>query len=385
MKKSFTNLLSTIKQNRIIDCIFALFFSYNIMKYFSFILLISILLSALSAATQEYTPVQGSDYDYFTETDEVGAGWKVLSCYLKNTCDKKILFFNFRGAQTAGTEVLKDLLKDILILDPHRSLKICKYKLSGEMLGITWNAEMLDPSVGFNKFPESGKNYIFFWTSSETSEQVSYSYFLKNISDRWIKFYAFKLAPASGLKIKNEPPLSQYLWQDSIAKVVEFTVPTTIEAPMLNWTAEFTDLQPTGDPFCDALIQILEASGQGDFADVKGDPNGSGDYLCTIPLPGTSQAAIRRTGDKWQYFSQIGETGLKKGIEARFKVFTEKTDNCIPDVIALTIVKNKATKNKSALFTGSINETTYTLVVSVEGLSDQPSGYRLILQILGTQ
>ena len=61
------------------------------MKLVSLSLFIAVLFSSLPVQSQNDTPVQEKDYYYFTETDEVGAGFKVLSYYLKNTCDRKIL------------------------------------------------------------------------------------------------------------------------------------------------------------------------------------------------------------------------------------------------------------------------------------------------------
>jgi hypothetical protein len=353
------------------------------MKLVSLSLFIAVLFYSLPVQSQNDTPAQDKDYYYFTETDEVGAGFKVLSYYLKNTCDRKILFFNFKPDQTTGYEVLKDLPQDILIVEPHRSLKICKLKVSGEMSGITWQAKLLDPSVGFNKYPENGKNYVFFWKSSETADRITFSYLLKNISDRWIKFYAFDLETASGLALNNELASSAYLWQDSVMKVIEFSVPKTVEAPLLNWTAEFTDLQPSGDPFCDALVQILEASGEGDFSLVRGASAGNGTYKCKVVLPEIIGYSIMETDGKWFYAGRVGNSGLKKEIYTRFKIFTVKIDNCIPDVIALKILKNKTTKNKSALFSGVLNDKSYSILLAVEGSPSQPADYKLTLTIAG--
>jgi hypothetical protein len=353
------------------------------MKLLSFILLIACIGSGTIIKSQEFTPVQGREYEYSIETDEVGTGYKVVSYYLKNTCDKKLLFFNFNAKEEFNKDVaLKALPEDIVILEPHRSRKICKLKITGDSPEVTWQAKILEPSVGFNKFPENGKNYMFFWKSSTAGNRITYSYLLKNTDDRRMKFYGFTLEPADGITIsRNLPGSTVYLWPDSITKAVTFSLPSDKEAPLLNWTAEFTNFQPTGDEFCNQMIRILEAAGEGDFASVKGDIQGQGNYSCSINIPGINASGISEIAGKWQFSGLVEEKGTKKEINALLKVYTTRMDDCIPDIIALKIIKNKASKNKSSLFSGEVDGKTYSALLAVEGSEAQPNDYRLSLII----
>lgn len=357
------------------------------MKFSTLFLLFFCSLPCSQLIAQDISAVQGSEYDYSIETDEVGTGYKVVSYYLKNTCDKKLLFFNFISKEEFNKDaVIKALPEDIVILEPHRTQKICKLKITGDSPQITWQAKILEPSVGFNKFPENGKNYMFFWKSSTAGNRITYSYLLKNTDDRRMKFYGFTLEPAEGLVMnKNLPVSTVYLWPDSITTAVTFSMPADKDAPLLNWTSEFTNFQPTGDEFCNQMIRILEAAGEGDFGSVKGTIQEGGNVTCNINIPGVTSAKINETGGKWQYSGLVEGKGTKKEINARMKAYIAKMDDCLPDILALKIIKNKSSKNKSALFSGDVDGKTYAALLAVEGSEAQPNDYKLSLIIYAAE
>lgn len=67
------------------------------MNRFSVIIPVIIFFAKFGAGQTEVAE-PGVDYTYFVETEEVGHGYFIYSCYLKNTADSKILFFDFRGS-----------------------------------------------------------------------------------------------------------------------------------------------------------------------------------------------------------------------------------------------------------------------------------------------
>jgi hypothetical protein len=349
--------------------------------------LVCVWILSFSVLIAQDEAIQGTDYEYFIETEEIGTDFKVISYYLKNISENKILFFNFNiepGSEIQ--QIVKAVPDHILILDPHRTSKFCTLKIPDSQPQITWRNRLLFPSVGFNKFPEDGKHYVFFWESMNQGTQTIYSYFLKNICDRRMKFSDFALDATEGIQMRNElSSTALYLWPDSTVLAAQFSIPKDGEAPSLNWQAIFTNFQPTADEFCNQLIKILEAAGEGDFGSVRGKIKNSAGYVCTIILPDVSQAIIYESNGKWQFNGQVGGTGLKKDIDDLFSQFSERLDSCIPDLIALEIIKNKSSKNKSAVFSGFVDNKKYSALLEVVGAPSQPNEYKLMLTIFAAE
>ncbi len=257
---------------------------------------------------QDELAIQGTDYEYFTETEEIGKGYSIISFYLKNISEFKLLFFNFNiNVSSDGFVIVKPLPEEILILDPYRTNKFCTLKVTGDNPPITWQSRRLFPSVGFNKFPEIGKNYVFFYESEVKGDQTIYTYYLKNICDRRMKFYEFSLKNTNEFNIeKGLPRTAVYLWPDSSVNVVRLSVPLNREGPELNWQAIFTNFQPTGDDFCNELIKVFEASGEDDFGSIRGQGDEANGFTSAIKVPGINQAKIINENGKWYFTGQMG-------------------------------------------------------------------------------
>jgi hypothetical protein len=336
---------------------------------------------------QDELAIQGLDYEYFTETEEIGKDYTIISYYLKNISEFKLLFFNFNfDVSNEGFVIVKPLPDEILILDPHRTNKICTIQIDGDNPPITWQSRRLFPSVGFNKFPESGKNYVFFYESEVKKDQTIYSYYLKNICDRRMKFYEFSIENTNEFLIeKGLPQTSVYLWPDSSVNLVRLLVSLNSEGPKLKWQAIFTNFQPTGDDFCNELIKILEAAGEGDFGSVRGPGDEANGFESAIKVPGINQVKIINENGKWFFIGQMGGKGLKKEIEARFREYFERIDICIPDIIPIEVVKSKSSKNKSAAFSGIVDNKKHSGKLEVKGSEAQPNDYSLVLTIFAAE
>jgi len=345
------------------------------------------ILSITELIAQDELAVQGRDYEFFTQTDEVGTGYKVISYYLKSISENKVLFYNFRITEgVKNLDVIKALPRDILILDPNRTSKFCTLKITNDTPQISWVARLLFPSVGFNKFPENGKQYVFFWESIQENGRTIYSYYIKNICDRRMKFYEFSLGTATGVNIvKDLPAIPVYLWPDYSVNVAKFSVLLQSDAPELTWQTIFTYFQPTGDDFCNELIKIFEASGEGDFGSVRGSDLGNAESGCNVKIPGINQARILQSDGKWFFNGQVGGSGLKKEIDIQFKDYFERIDLCIPDIIPIEVLKNKGSKNKIAFFTGFVDDKKYSGSLEVKGSESQPNDYTLLLTIFGAE
>jgi len=357
------------------------------MKYLNLLALALFLIPVQFVCAQNELAILNDDYEYFVETDEVGSGFKVISFYLKNKSENKLLFYNFKV--TGGDEnfgVVKPLPDDILLLEPHRTSKFGTFRTTGDQPDITWYSVRLNPSVGFNKFPEQGKHYVFFWESLVKGNQTVFSYYLKNICDRRMKFYTLSLEGTGEYHVEKElPQTALYLWPDSSVNVARLTVPLNNEGPELKWEAIFTNFQPTGDDFCNELIKILEAAGEGDFGSVRGPGAAANIHPCTIKVPGINQEKIITENGKWYFAGQLGGEGLKKEIETRFREYFERIDICIPDIIPIEAVKSKGSKNKSAAFSGIVDNKKYSGKLEIVGSDAQPNDYTLVMTIFAAE
>lgn len=357
------------------------------MKYLALFAIALLFAPITFVSAQDEVAILDVDYEYFVETDEVGNGNKVVSFYLKNLSEFKLLFFNFKV--TGGDdnyEVVKALPGEILLLDPHRTSKFGTFRIPRDQPDITWYSVRLNPSVGFNKFPEQGKHYVFFWESLVKGNQTVFSYYLKNICDRRMKFYAFTLEGSGEFYLEKKlPQTTIYLWPDSSVNVTRLTVPLNGESPELNWEAIFTHFQPTGDDFCNELIKVLEAAGEGDFGSARGQGEGEDLFASAIKVPGINQEKIINENGKWYFTGQLGGAGLRKEIETRFREYFERIDTCIPDVISIETVKSKGSKNKSAAFSGIVDNKKYSGLLEVVGSDAQPNDYTLVMTIFAAE
>ncbi len=377
-----------IPDTKIQFCSFAVIYDEEyFMKHLHLSALLLFFIPVRFVCAQNELAILNDDFEYFVETDEVGSGFKIISFYLKNKSENKLLFYNFKIAGgNENDEVVKPLPDDILLLEPHRTSKFGTFRITGDQPDITWYSVRLNPSVGFNKFPEQGKHYVFFWESLVKGNQTVFSYYLKNICDRRMKFYMLSLEGTGEYHVEKElPQTAIYLWPDSSVNVTRLTVPVSSEDPELNWEAIFTNFQPTGDDFCNELIMILEAAGEGDFGSVRGQGDGANSHNCTIKVPGIYQEMINNDNGKWHFIGQMGGAGLKKEIETRFREYFDRIDICIPDIIPIEAVKSKTSKNKSAAFSGIVDNKKYSGKLEVVGSDAQPNDYTLVMTIFAVE
>jgi hypothetical protein len=336
---------------------------------------------------QEYPAVLDEHYISFSEKDGVGSDYTTFSYYIKNTSEYKILYFNFRlRNEVSKLEYLRPLPEDIFVLDPHRTAKVCQVKVYDEMPEFSWNAYFLDPSVGFNKFPEQEKNYVLYWSADQEDNIITIEYYIKSLSDRRIKFHDFNIENPGNVEILEDYTQSfLYLEPEGKIKLMACRSNVNSQTPNITWRSDFTTFQPTNDEFCNQFIKIMEAAGEGEFGSVRGKPVNENEYLCDVQVPGIDQAKIIKREGKWWCTGLIGIPSDKKTVEKRLKDYIEILDNCLPDILQLEEGKDKKTKNRYAVFAGYMDDKLHGVTLKVEGSGDGPEDAVLKFIVLGAE
>jgi len=356
------------------------------MKKISFFFLFLNLLPLFGLAQTDAAQID-LDYTYFVEKDDIGSGYITYSCYLKNISDNKVLFYNFKIKDEAqGFEFLKSLPEDIIILDPHRTKRVCKLKVNEEIPNIQWLNFFLYPSVGFNKFPEQEKDYVFFYETSENEDDIRIDYYIKSISDRRIKLFDLKYDNPDRINIvKQLVELFYYIEPNTKLKILAFESVEDFKLASVTWRSEFTKFQPTNDPFCKEFIKIMEAAEEGDFGSVKGELTGQDQYSCLISMKGIEETEIVKVDGNWWFVGQVGKNDEKKPTENKLKEWIIRVEDCLPDSLELTEKKDKESKNKQAIFAGFMKDKLHGIYLKIMGSPGDPNNYTLNLMVLGSE
>jgi hypothetical protein len=346
-----------------------------------------IFLSVLQMVAQVNPAQLDSDYRYFTETDEVGTNYNVHSYFLKNSSDHKIVFFNFRlQDDVPGIEMLKTLPDDVLVIDPQRTAKICQAKFTNGEPAFLWQAYFLEPSVGFSKFPEQEKHYVFFWKTTEKDGLVINDYFIKSLSDNRMKFHDFETVIPEGIRVTEDKTSSfVYLEPRGRIKLLSYEALNDSETPRISWRSTFTSFQPGNDEFCNQFIIIMESAGEGDFGSIKGIMIRENVFSCQVSISDLSQSEISGIDNVWWFIGRLGEPSDKKTIEKRLSHYSEVLDNCLPDVLVPEEKKDKSTGNRYLKFAGLMGDKQHEVTLKAEGSAAEPLNFQLKLLVKGAQ
>lgn len=298
------------------------------------------LLLSIAVLAQNDYPVSGEDYESSWEEDYRGDDYIAYSYYIENLGSEPIVFYNFKiKPNDYRYEVLKSYPEDILILESHQKKSYIQVKVYDQGPGLTWNSKFMRIKDETSTFPEQNRDYVYYWIlESETDGGNVYSYHLKNISAKTIKFYDVTLKNNGG----------KYYLVDNILLKPAFTEPggsvqlvkynlTSGDAPSVNWYADWTSFKASSDDFCSGLVKLLEASKDG-FSSIKGEKKNASDpdalfeiYYCKEHIPGATEEAIEDMIFYFQYSGILGSQGPQNLISDRFYSYKSKIETCLPD------------------------------------------------------
>jgi hypothetical protein len=358
--------------------------------------MISILfITGIALAQTEY-PTQDTDYKSTYNKDDEGSDYISYSYLLENLGSETLLFYNFRiVTNTDKYEILQDIPGDILILYPYQKATYFRVKVYTNGPAINWNSRFLKPSKEQSNYPVQDKDYVYFWEGQEKDNgYTAYIYYLKNISNRNIKFYDFS--------IKNEGGGIYYLIQNLIqdpmvAKsnesfvLVKFDLKNETVAPDVNWHAIFSGSETASSDFCTGLTKVLDAAADSELTPIKGAIKESAEesllgtetYYCTVHIDGVQDEVIENLIFLWDYYGVIGPAAPLEDIEMTFEEFRQKISSCLPSDFTETISgEDEYGSYKKAEYKGTLDGLTYYVTLKIV---DTYSGgnYRLELSVDG--
>lgn len=300
------------------------------------------LFPVLYSLGQSDYPDQDTDYKSSWEEDYRGDGFITYTYYLENIGDEPIVFYNFKFKPDEDRyEILQSYPADILIMYPNQKSSYLQVKVYTNGPALTWNSKFLRVKSTTSSYPQQNQDYVYYWKSKDNSNgQTTYSYHLKNISSKRIKFYDYTLTNNGGVyylvdnllqkPVTTEPgesiQLVKYNWKSG-------------ETPSVNWYADWATFAPAGDAFCDGVNKILEASKEEGFSTIKGALKQSANdtdtffdqYYCKEHVDGVNIEVIEDILFFWQYSGSIGSAAPKDVINQRFYEYKSKIEDCLPN------------------------------------------------------
>lgn len=348
-------------------------------KVFTLIAYIAIISSPM-AKSQNTHPAENHDYELTIETENHKDGYTVYSCYLRNRSPEKLLFYNFRMDTTHIVEVIHKLPEGVVILEPHRNALIFRGGFRQSEPAVSWNSEFMRHSAGFNKFPEKYKNYIFYWNSEKTGETVTYTYLLKNISIRRIKFYDFMFEGEPDEMVRDLPNGSVITEPGQEMEVARFRMMDGGSGPYLKWSNVFATFQPNNDPFCEGVTFALEASRDDGFSPIRGS-NAEITGGVDLKIAGTENLMITGSDGSGSLTLRIGGEAEYKEIKKRFREYQEKIGFCIPGSLEETETKNKSDKSAKVEYEGVIDSMVHRLSLTMRPVKAGSDIFELVVEI----
>ncbi|MCD4736737.1 MAG: hypothetical protein K8R53_11895 [Bacteroidales bacterium] len=295
--------------------------------------------------SQNDYPVKDQDYKLNIETEEQTGDYTLYSFYLQNTGKEKLLFYNLRlEKENDKNDIVKFLPESIVILAPYRNSLIYKVKVYDELPNILWHTNFMRPSVGFNKYPEKNKHYVFHWKSRDNTDGTTeYTYYLKNIYDKRIRFYDLSLEDGYKEILKELPTYSVILLPDHNIEITRFTVNTDDEVLSVNWQHEFATFQANNDLFCQDLSLAMEAARDKDFISLQreGNPPEANPYAISLNMQEITEVIVDDSGELIEFTGIIGQPSTLKEIKKRYKTYYDKILYCIPNVLEEKHIKRK--------------------------------------------
>lgn len=299
------------------------------------------LISTAVVFAQSDYPQSGEDYKSSWEEDYRGDDFIAYTYYLENLGNEPVAFYNFKIKPNTETyEILQPYPEDVFILDPYQKKGYFRVKVYTTGPALTWNTKFMRVKDETSTYPQQNKDYVYYWKLvSEEGDSKVYSYHLKNISNRTVKFYNFTLTNNGGnyYLVDNLLQKPAFTGPGESIQIVRYNL-NSGEAPSVNWYADWTSFAAGTDAFCSGLIKLLEASKDG-FSSIKGEIKKAANdtdtffdfYYCKEHIDGANNEAIEDMLFFYQYVGILGSPGPEDVITKRFYEYKSKIESCLPD------------------------------------------------------
>lgn len=295
----------------------------------------------VSFGQTEY-PEQDTDYTSSLQEDYRGDGFVTYSFYLENIGSEPLIFYNFKvNPDNDRYEFLKAYPDDILILYPHQKTSYVQVKVYADGPTLTWNSKYMRVKDESTTFPAQNRDYVYYWKSAAKADGlITYSYHLKNISSKNIRFYEFALSDNGGIYYMKDKLLIDEVVTapgESI-QLVKYDFKSG-ETPSANWYADWSNHVQTSDAFCIGLIRILDAAKEEGFGTAKGAikraTNNSDtffdQYYCKEHIDGLNDEVIEDLLFFIQYKGTVGSPAPLEVINKRFYEYKARMETCLPN------------------------------------------------------
>lgn len=306
--------------------------------YYAFTIL---LLIPVSIFSQSSDPAQEVDYKSGFDYETNDEGFQVINYYLQNLSDKRIMFFDFQlKPNEYDFDVLQGFPQDVLILDPNEKKVYYKCLSITGCPGCTWNTEFMENVTGSVDDVEKDRDYVFYYSYVDSDGMIDYTYYLKNISGKNIRFYDFDVdAEENSYTRTSEIPSGSLILGPGEAKAVfSFYIYDDQESPQLLWYARFQDEYVPYDTenlsFCDGVRRVIYATDEEEMESVKGNLVEATDFVdyyeCTIHIEGMNDEEIMYFLISYDYAATVGNPGSFEEAHALFEEYRGKLKECLP-------------------------------------------------------
>jgi len=299
-------------------------------------------LFSLAVFAQKDYPEQNVEYKSSWQEDYRGEGYITYSYYLENIGSEPLIFYNFKVTpNTERYEFLQPYPSDILIIYPYQKTSYVQVKVYTNGPALTWNSKFMRVKDESSSYPQQNRDYVYYWRSENKSDEMTtYSYHLKNISARNIKFYDFTLTNNGGIYylVDNLQQKPVYTKPGESLQIVKYNFKSG-ETPSVNWYADWATFAPSGDVFCTGLNKVMDGAKDEGFSSIKGALKQAANdsdtffdtYYCKEHIDGVNNEVIEDLLFFWQYKGTIGSPAPLDVINSRFYEYKAKVESCLPD------------------------------------------------------
>jgi hypothetical protein len=227
-------------------------------------------------------------------------------------------------------------------LDPYQKKSYLQVKVYTNGPAFTWNSKFMRVKDEASKYPQQNKDYVYYWKmETNSSDKKVYSYHLKNISDKSIKFYDFTLTNNGGSYYLVDNLLMNPVFTEpgDNFQIVKYTYESG-ETPSVNWYADWASFysSESGTDFCSGLNKVLEASRDA-FSSIKGEIKESANdtdvffdtFYSKEHIDGVNNEVIEDFLFFYQYTGNIGSIASQDIIDKRFYGYKSKIESCLPN------------------------------------------------------
>lgn len=311
------------------------------MKFNHVILLAALLMATAESYSQDELPQKDIDYLFSFQEDSREADNVTYTYYLENQSASPMAFYNFSvRPDNYRYEILSGLPEDVLVVPPYEKNAFIQVKVYDNGPNVTWYAKFLRDNSEPGIYPEQEMDYVYYWKSVQKSETITtYSYHLKNISSRNIEFYGYSLNNNGGIYYLVDKMVEEnkVLAPGESFQLIKYNLKSG-EAPTVDWYADWSYSVPVGDPFCDGLWRVIDASVDEGFWDIRGDMRKEANdadvffdqYDVTSHIDGMTDEYLEDIFFFWQYTGVIGYPGTLDEVNNRYFLYKEKLESCAP-------------------------------------------------------